>query len=200
MKTFKVIAFLLSYPQKTPLDAFYQILLEEKHLNALLPLLDYKKNTPLLKQQETYCRLFDQDKNAALYFFEHVHGDSKERGQALVDLANLYRDEGFEIKSNELPDHIPIFCEFLSYLPLAYAKALLTDFVDIFAKLSKVLHEYDTPYASIFTLLLSLSKKKPSFNPLENLSKKSLQFIDHEALDKDYKENPVTFGCEGAIT
>ncbi|MFX8840915.1 nitrate reductase molybdenum cofactor assembly chaperone, partial [Acinetobacter baumannii] len=72
--------------------------------------------------QEDYGLLFDRTRTLALHLFEHVHGESRDRGQAMVDLKKLYEDGGFSITANELPDFVPLFLEFLSTQPVAVAR------------------------------------------------------------------------------
>ncbi|MBE0703476.1 MAG: nitrate reductase molybdenum cofactor assembly chaperone, partial [Afipia sp.] len=117
MKTFKVLSALLTYPSEDLVAAaplFGDVLDEE----ALVPLAAREKLDVLLDElaasdlfdlQERYGLLFDRSRSLALHLFEHVHGESRDRGQAMVDLKTLYENAGFFITANDLPDFIPLF-------------------------------------------------------------------------------------------
>ena len=69
--------------------------------------------------QERYVLLFDRTRSLSLHLFEHVHGESRDRGQAMVDLLTMYEERGLAAVKNELPDFLPLFLEFLATLPQA---------------------------------------------------------------------------------
>jgi nitrate reductase delta subunit len=84
----------------------------------LAPLLDELRSRPLIELQENYVATFDRSPSHSLHLFEHVHGESRDRGQAMVDLMDEYRRDGFEPLETELPDYVPLFLEFLGALSL----------------------------------------------------------------------------------
>ena len=84
---------------------------------ALDRLLDELATGDLYDLQERYVLLFDRTRSLSLHLFEHVHGESRDRGQAMVDLKALYERHGLLMSSSELPDHLPLFLEFLSDHP-----------------------------------------------------------------------------------
>ncbi|MCR6659643.1 MAG: nitrate reductase molybdenum cofactor assembly chaperone [Asticcacaulis sp.] len=127
--TYRGLACLLSYPTpavKETVDAVSQALREEN----LLPAANRKAVDALIAEiaagdlydlQERYIDIFDRTRSLSLNLYEHVHGESRERGQAMVALLELYRSRGLELDANELPDFLPVFLEFLSILPQAEA-------------------------------------------------------------------------------
>src|SRR5699024_5232487 len=125
MKTYKVLALLLHYPEKEWLDALPEMetaLHDERRanrgaLNRLRPLFEFLRETPLIEAQMHYVETFDRQPKHALYLYEHLFGESRARGTALVDLLKHYREHELELDSDELPDYLPIFLEFLSLLP-----------------------------------------------------------------------------------
>ena len=165
MKTFKVLAALLSYPERellAALDELEDVLEQELSLNgaanlALAPLLDRLASTHLLQLQQEYVATFDQNPSHALHLFEHIHGESRRRGPAMVDLLQEYRAHGLEIDAAELPDYLPLFLEYLSLLPDAQALALLGEAVDVLALLGAKLERNRSPYHVVFKVLESLS-------------------------------------------
>src|SRR5208337_1433321 len=92
---------------------------------ALHALLEEFKGRDLYDLQERYVQLFDRTRSRSLHLFEHVHGESRDRGQAMIDLKAQYEQHGLSISAAELPDFVPLFLEYLSTLPLAAACELL---------------------------------------------------------------------------
>jgi nitrate reductase molybdenum cofactor assembly chaperone len=126
MKTLKVLSALLCYPQadmQAALDEMIEVLDQENVLpqrehRALLTLIDQIRRTDLIELQERYVRLFDRGRALSLHLFEHIHGQSRDRGQAMVNLLDVYRRHGFELDARELPDYIPLFLEYLAQRPM----------------------------------------------------------------------------------
>ncbi len=117
MSIYPILSALLTYPEQPLLDALPEI---ERALDAqpgaraaLAPLVESLRATPLIELQERYVATFDRTPSHSLHLFEHVHGESRDRGQAMVDLLDEYRRHGFEPVGNELPDYVPLFVEFL---------------------------------------------------------------------------------------
>ena len=185
MQSLKVIAILLSYPQQEWLDALPQmgaVLAEENGSNggaraALSPLLELLESGPLLSLQEEYVATFDRNPSHSLHLYEHIHGESRERGPALVSLMEEYRQHGLEISAAELPDYLPLFLEFLSLLPQHEAMSLLGDAVHVIAAVGGRLAKNGSPYALVMRQLESLSPV-----PAETLSEPPVRDMD-EAME-----------------
>ena len=134
-KTLKVLSALLSYPtaelqaavpeMRAALDA--EARLPQKNRDRLDRLLEEIAAGDLYDLQERYVLLFDRTRSLSLHLFEHVHGESRDRGQAMVDLKALYERHGLFMSSSELPDHLPLFLEFLSQIPEAEARGLIEE-------------------------------------------------------------------------
>ena len=135
MRTLKVLSLLLSYPEAEMLAALDEManvieqenLLLAAHKKSVLALIDTYRDVDLLDVQEAYVALFDRGRFLSLHIFEHVHGESRDRGQAMVNLLQMYEAHGFELSTHELPDYIPLFLEFLSQQEQAEAVQLLHD-------------------------------------------------------------------------
>jgi nitrate reductase delta subunit len=116
MQIYRILSALLSYPQaelQAAVPEIRQALADEPDsLESLEPLLDYLSTTALIPLQENYVGTFDRTPSVALHLFEHIHGESRDRGQAMVDLIEEYRRHGFEPEASELPDYVPLFLEF----------------------------------------------------------------------------------------
>jgi len=159
------------------------------HRTAIGKLADELESGDLMDLQERYVALFDRTRSLALHLFEHVHGDSRDRGMAMVDLIEVYRKHGFEIVTNELPDYLPLFLEFLAQLDPKEARALLRDAAPVIAPIQARLEKRGSPYAAVLAALLYLAEAKP-------VAPASLPEEDDslEALDREWEEAAVTFG------
>ena len=200
MKTLKILAALLDYPQAPLIEALDEIVLELNHETALDaaarsglgPLIDTLSTRDLLDLQEDYVGLFDRVRSLSLNLFEHVHGESRDRGPALVDLKALYASHGFELAHDELPDYLPAFLEYLAHRPDAEVQAQLADTAHILEALRARLEKRGSPYAAVFSALIALSGEKPE--PAA-VSDADIRVEDDPAkLDAEWKEEPA-FGC-----
>lgn len=165
MKIYRILSALLSYPQPDLIAALPEIgqeLADEPGFaEALQPLLSYLKSGQLIPLQENYVATFDRTPSQALHLFEHIHGESRDRGQAMVDLMEEYRRHGFEPDVSELPDYVPLFLEFLSLVDDEIAEKLLGDAIHVLAAIGVRLQRNDSPYSSIFMLLTTLTDVVP---------------------------------------
>ena len=112
----------------------------------------------LLDAQASYSELFDRGRATSMLLFEHVHGESRDRGQAMVNLMNQYQQAGMEIDSRELPDHLPLYLEYLSQREESEARGGLQDVAPILALLAARLKQRESDYAVLFDVLLGLSQ------------------------------------------
>lgn len=203
MQTFKALGALISYPTEeliAVLPEIRQVLADERLLSletrdALDALIDRLSALDLLELQEIYVALFDRTRSLSLHLYEHVWGDARERGQAMVRLQTLYKLHGFSHTESELPDYLPLFCEFLSLIPEKAARAFLSDAAAVIDTLSDRLVKRQSPYASVAIALVSLASKTVNRAMLEQISKGAIPDDDSlEALDRAWAEEPVTFG------
>lgn len=163
--TLRILSALLRYPDEAVQQAVPELagalaedgLLSSEQRAALQPLLDTLANADLLDAQERYVGLFDRGRAVSLHLFEHVHGESRDRGQAMVDLRDRYEAQGLEITAKELPDYLPLFLEYLSVLPSAQAAEELAQPGVILSALADRLEERDTPYAAPMRILADLA-------------------------------------------
>ena len=166
---------------------------------ALAHLVNEIADRDLLDAQSRYVDLFDRTRVLSLHLFEHVHGESRDRGQAMVSLLERYREAGLDIAANELPDHVPVFLEFLSLQTPEAARALLAEPVHILAALGERLKKRGSAYAAIFEALVALSKARPDGEILAALRETALENPhDLAALDRVWEETEVRFGPEDA--
>lgn len=170
MSTYRALSALLSYPDEEMIVALPEISGALAPLpgaqQRLAPLLAWLMENSLVTVQESYVATFDRSRALSLYLFEHVHGESRERGEALLDLLREYQRHGFEPddregSAREMPDYLPLFLEFLGQLPPDGAGVLLADAVHVIALLHERLQERGSPYAPLLALLVELSPEKP---------------------------------------
>ncbi len=199
MRTFKVFSALLNYPEQEMIDALSEMcqVLDADHLvagterDALRAFIRQLRGGDLLDLQENYTALFDRGRSLSLHLFEHVHGESKDRGQAMVDLSQLYRSHGLELSAKELPDFLPLFLEYLSQRPLAEVKSLLSETAHILREIGSRLLQRGSPYAAVFGALLAAAGE----DQLASVPKTEAAEEDSlEALDRVWEDPPVTFG------
>ncbi|BCL77147.1 nitrate reductase molybdenum cofactor assembly chaperone [Jeongeupia sp. HS-3] len=159
---FRVLSALLQYPEAELIAALPE--LEAALAQApggmritLAPLLAHLAGGDLIAAQESYVATFDRSRGHSLHLFEHIHGESRERGPALVDLMNAYRGQGFDVNANELPDYLPLFLEFLGSVDAATAEDFLNEAVHVIAVLGDRLGEAASPYACAMNALVSLA-------------------------------------------
>jgi len=164
MRILKVISLLLGYPQAETLahlDEVAEAIRAEARLpealrERLLELVEHLRAGDLIDLQQTYVGLFDRGRQLSLHLFEHVHGESRDRGQAMVDLMTLYRRHGFALGVRELPDYIPLFLEYCAHRPEAEARELLGDAMPILALIGARLAERGSRYHVLFEALAAL--------------------------------------------
>ena len=203
VKTYKALSALLTYPTpelQRAAGEIKQVIADEgvvpaRDRAALDALIDEIGSRDLYDLQERYTLLFDRSRSLALHLFEHVHGESRDRGQAMLDLAELYERHGFHVSANELPDYLPLFLEFLSLLPADEARELLDEPAHIFAAFEERLKKRKSIYASVFRALRTLARGKFSPAELAELAGGDDAAPDDlEALDAEWEETAVTFG------
>ncbi len=203
MRTFKVLSALLTYPDETLIQAVPEFasvldtegLVPDAERYALDHLIGEIGATDVYDLQERYGQLFDRSKTLALYLFEHVHGESRDRGQAMVDLRGMYEKAGLVIETNELPDYLPLFLEFLSVRPVEEARALLADTAHILAALAERLGRRQSPYKAVFDALVAVADETPRRDIVDELLKNpDPDPMDLKALDAAWEEEEVRFG------
>lgn len=197
-RTYRALASLLSYPSEELQAATGEIaaaldaeeLLPADRRAALAPFLRELAEGDIYALQERYVDLFDRGRAVSLHLFEHVHGESRDRGQAMADLVALYGEHGLAMADGELPDFLPLFLEFLSLLPVAEAQALLAEPAAILRVLADRLAARDGGYAAVMEAVAVLARA-----PATGVSAVAEEDPDDlAALDAAWEEAAVRFG------
>lgn len=202
-RTLKAISLLLSYPTAelqagmpeigAVITADPQITSELRE--ALRPLLSRLAQGDIYDVQEDYVMLFDRSRTLSLNLFEHVHGESRDRGGAMVSLLETYRAAGFEPATTELPDHLPVLLEYLSTRNEAEVRDILQDAAHIFAAIGERLVRRESYYAPLFPALVQLAHAQADPAAVaELLVQPDDDPTDLDALDAVWEEAEVTFG------
>lgn len=207
MDIIKVISRLMDYPRaelQDQVSGIEEVINSSREISPdmrqqLVHLLHVIYDGDLLDAQETYTGLFDRGRSLSLLLFEHVHGESRDRGQAMVDLLSIYAEHGFSINARELPDHIPLHLEFLAHQPDLEIREGLSDVSHILGVLSARLQERDSPYAALFDSLLMISGVNVDISELREKVSGEKRDDTHEELDKIWEEEAVTFGAGDAL-
>lgn len=207
MKTLKVLSALLSYPD-TDMFAATEELAAVLSEEALLPddivatLHDFLRDlgaSDVLDAQEYYVSLFDRNRSLSLHLYEHVHGESRDRGQAMVRLAQLYTLHGLEIGPRELPDYLPLYLEFLSAVPSRAAASFLAEAVHVIAALRERLEKRDSPYAIVLRAVETLAARPARRAGVDEvLAMLKPEDDKPENLDRQWEDEAVRFTAAGA--
>jgi nitrate reductase molybdenum cofactor assembly chaperone NarJ/NarW len=189
----RVLAALLSYPSlalRDDLPEMREIMSNERvvsasrraELDALMIALEQKDAFDV---EADYVELFDRGRATSLHLFEHVHGDSRDRGPAMIDLGQTYAKAGLFLAEGELPDYLPAVLEFVSTQPPAQARAFLGEMVHIFNAVFGSLIQRRSAYASVLGALIELSGEKAQ----------TVEPTPDESIDEAWAE-PIAFdGC-----
>jgi nitrate reductase molybdenum cofactor assembly chaperone NarJ/NarW len=192
-KSLRVLATLLGYPDgqmREHLAEMRTLLADE---GAVLParrleldaLMDSLRRADPVDTEAAYVELFDCGRSTSLHLFEHVHGDSRDRGPAMIDLCRTYERAGLFLGPRELPDYLPVVLEFVSTQPPREARAFLAEITHILNALFGALRKRESAYASVMGALIELAGEKAQ--PVEPPT--------DETLDESWAEPPVFDGC-----
>ena len=192
-KSLRVLALLLGYPDaelRSHLGEMQGVLHAERALSAsrlaeLDALIATLGRKAVLEVESDYVELFDRGRATSLHLFEHVHGDSRDRGPAMIDLTKTYEQAGLFLGEDEMPDFVPVVLEFTSTLQPRQAREFLGEMAHIFNAIFAALQKRESPYACVLGALLELAGEKAS--PVEVAA--------DEPIDAVWQEPVVFDGC-----
>jgi nitrate reductase delta subunit len=191
--TLRVLSQLLSYPdaaQRAQLPQLMPVLKEEDALSAarqaeLQTLVTHLQRLDSLDAESRYVETFDRGRATCLHLFEHVHGDSRDRGPAMIDLTKTYEQSGLFLSPDELPDHLCVVLEFASTQPPEVAKSFLGEMAHILNAIFSALLKRESPYAVVLAAVLELAGHKAQ----------AVQIVADEPLDESWSEPEAFDGC-----
>ena len=192
-KSLRVLARLLGYPDaelRGNLAAMRAALhgehaLSPQRLAEIDALIDALARAALIDVEADYVQLFDRGRSTSLHLFEHVHGDSRDRGPAMIDLAQTYAAAGLFLAEGEMPDFLPVVLEFTSTQPAREARAFLGEMAHIFNAIFAALQQRGSAYASVLGALLEMAGEKAQ----------PVQVAADEPIDAVWEEPVVFDGC-----
>ena len=201
----KALAALLGYPSAELKENIAEISREIDREAVVTPsdraklstLLSRFAQDDLLDLQSVYSELFDRSRSLSLHLFEHVHGDSRERGQAMIDLGQQYIEGGYFLEGSELPDFVPVFLEYASCLPGADAQEMLSQPAHVFAALAERLDKRGSDYAAVFHSLVALANARVDADA-RAIVDQNTPTEDAADIDAEWEEAPVSFNLAGA--
>ncbi|MCL2566822.1 MAG: nitrate reductase molybdenum cofactor assembly chaperone [Alphaproteobacteria bacterium] len=185
---YKILSYLLFYPDEEYLASLSELEAEVKDSSLQLDVSAFVKQITAIDKYEAmsnYVAYFDNNPSLSLYLFDHIIGDSKERGQALVDLKALYAENNFEVNSQYLPDFIPLFLEFLSVVDEEAAKLLLIETYEVMNTLYLRHKKVDSIYSFIFKHLIQKMGKE--------VKEIEVKVLDSKEIDELWQEQEVIF-------
>lgn len=201
MKALKLIGVLLDYPAETLWQHREELLAASG--DEALPAVRHGELADFvaglldldpMQAQERWLGLFDRGRSMSLLLFEHIHGESRDRGQAMVDLIETYRTNGFELASKELPDYLPLVLEYLSRRPGDEIRDWLHHTGHILELLAARAAERESPYALLFEMLVEIGRGKVDLAPMRQRVASEPRDDTAEAMDQVWEEEAVRFG------
>jgi len=191
--TLRVLAHLLSYPDTSLRDHLAEMTTALQGERALRPdrlaelsaLMQHLRGARAMDVEAHYVETFDRGRGTALHLFEHVHGDSRDRGPAMIDLLQTYEQAGLYLAPGELPDHLTVVLEYASTQPPAQARAFLRELTHILQAIFSALLRRESPYASVLAAVLELAGEKAQ----------AVKIPDEPGLDETWEEPAAFGGC-----
>jgi nitrate reductase delta subunit len=193
LSALRALGALLTYPRPELIAALPEIgtvleasrLLPSAERERLAELIAEMRSADGIDLEGRYVELFDHGRSTSLNLFEHVHGESRDRGAAMVELAEIYARAGYRVAASELPDYLPVLLEYLSCRSLAEARAMLGDCAPILRDIGEAVARRGSRYAAVFAALLAAARQ-PGLE-----SSKAGEAESREAFDEDWAETPA---------
>ena len=203
MSLLKLIGVLLDYPQddlwqhgEELIAAAREVDLPAVRRAELLRFVEVLLASDPLDAQARWLELFDRGRAMSLLLFEHIHGESRDRGQAMVDLIEAYRKNGYEMAARELPDYLPLLLEYLSLRPAEEARDWLSHVSHIIGLLAARAGERESPHALLFEMLVEYATGKVELAGLRQRASQEARDDTPEVMDRLWEEEAVRFGAE----
>ena len=190
----RALALLLSYPDadmRSKLTDVMSVLsleraLSPSRISELKNLTEQLQSLDPLEVESRYVETFDRGRSTCLNLFEHVHGDSRDRGPAMIDLSQTYAQSGLVLDPDELPDHLCVVLEFASTQTEEVAKSFLDEMAHILNSIFSALLKRESPYAAVIAAVLELSGHKAQ----------AVNIPVEESIDSSWQEPEAFDGCQ----
>jgi nitrate reductase delta subunit len=190
----RALALLLSYPDadmRSKLTDIMSVLsleraLSPSRISELKNLSEQLQSLDPLEVESRYVETFDRGRLTCLNLFEHVHGDSRDRGPAMIDLSQTYAQSGLVLDPDELPDHLCVVLEFASTQTEGVAKSFLDEMAHILNSIFSALLKRESPYAAVIAAVLELSGHKAQ----------AVSIPVEDSMDSSWQEPEAFDGCQ----
>ena len=203
MSLLKLIGVLMDYPQDELWQHREELLaaaadqgLSKSRRTELVRFVQDLLDTDSLTAQDNWLSMFDRGRSMSLLLFEHIHGESRDRGQAMVDLIEAYRKNGYELSAKELPDYLPLLLEYLAQRPQEEARDWLHHVSHIIGLLAARAGERKSAYAVLFEILVEYATGKLDIASLRQRASEEPRDDTPEIMDQLWEEEAVRFGAE----
>ena len=203
MSLLKLVGVLLDYPRDELWEHGDELLaaaqaaeLPTARRAALAGFVGELLGTDALEAQDAWLSLFDRGRSMSLLLFEHIHGESRDRGQAMVDLIETYRRNGFELDARELPDYLPLLQEYHSQRPQQEARDWLQHVSHIIGLLAARAGERQSPYALLLEILVEFAEGKLDLGAMRKRASEEPRDDTPDVMDKLWEDEAVRFGNE----
>jgi len=194
MRILKIIALLIEYPDEALWESRDEALsLIAQDAPQLLPFAQQHLGAALLDKQAQWCEVFERGRATSLLLFEHVHAESRDRGQAMVDLMGQYEKAGLALDCRELPDYLPLYLEYLSIISDDETREGLQNVAPILALIGGRLKQRDVPQYQLFDALLALAASKLTSDSVTKQVATEQRDDTRQALDAVWEEEQVKF-------
>ncbi len=195
MIVLRALGALLSYPSDELRRALPEIadviarapLVGPHERKGIMALIGTLEDGDLLEKEARYVELFDRGRATSLNLFEHLHGESRDRGTAMIELKRIYESAGFELTTRELPDYLPVVLEYLSCRDLAEARAMLSDCAHILKAIAAALIARGSDYSAVLQALVVMAGEAR----VDSAASQSRACGQSEDLDREWAEEPA---------
>ena len=161
MQVFAVISKLIDYPDSElieNLDSVIEYIKDSSEIatdekEILMEFVSWMRSHTSIKLQETYVETFDMVPEHDLHLTHHIFGDDRQRGPALIDLSEHFKNEGLEVKEGEIPDFLPLLLEYASTLDDIKSREFLGDAKKIITIIADNLDKAKSPYSKLIRIV-----------------------------------------------
>ncbi len=203
MRLLKLIGVLIDYPQDELWQHREELLsatddpeLSKQRQAELRDFVSILLGTDPLAAQDAWLSTFERGRSMSLLLLEHIHGESRDRGQAMVDLIDAYRKNGFDLTAKELPDYLPLLLEYLSHRSPDEARDWLGHVKHIVGMLAARAAERRSPYTILFAILVELAAGNLDVSVLRRRASAEPRDDTAEVMDRLWEEEAVRFAPE----
>lgn len=180
----KLVSVVLQYPEPEAVTELSSFDLRDAgpvsaaQRSALDRFFAWYRSQTLDQLRQSYVDNFDFDRRRSLHLTYQLHGDSRQRGLALLKIKNVYRQAGLDPDGNELPDYLPLMLEFAVFAPAGAGADLLDRHRESIELVRASLARDDSPWTALFDVIR---------DGLPNLSRRQINKIKRLA-----EEGPPT--------